>query len=225
MNGLMTRARWVLAQPLIALAALVAAQGGFGLWVAIGQRSVDFPVYLFAATLAARGESMYVVPPGRWAELARELGVATFTDPYLYPPLTAGVAGLFRGLPYPGPLIVWNLLSVAAVVGTGSLLARACRRRWLDAATWWILAAYFPIYTTLFAGQVNTFVALAVAIFVWATAVGRRGIAGVGLAFSVMLKPLSIALVALPLWRRDWRASIATAVGFGLATLAGVILT
>lgn len=202
----------------IALAAFLVVQGGFGLWAAYGQRGVDFGLYYLAAHALRRGDNIYALNQTEWASLAAQYQVGQFAPPYAYPPMTAWLVSLFAGLPFQRAAIVWALLSVAALALAGLTLSRLFVGRWIDGVLFGALALYVPNLTTLYAGQVNTFALLGVALFL-ALLKWRWALAGcLALAVSIMFKPLAAPLIVHLLWRRDVRKVLA--VGACLIAIA-----
>ena len=207
--------------PQSVLAITVLFMSAFALGVVAAQRGVDFAVYYLTAQALRRGADIYALTGADFTQLAASYQIANFTAPYLYSPLTAGVVVALTGLPYAAAFAIWNLLSVAAVIGSGLALSRFMSKRWIDPAVFLILLLWFPIYTTLYAGQINDFVLLCIALYLaWST---RRTFypSGLALAVSLLIKPLAAPLILHLGWRREWRRL--WAVGVGL--LAAVFIT
>ena len=205
--------------PKIILIVFLLVYGAAGLWTALNQRGVDFAVYYLAAKTLPHGTNLYTLTEADWTSLAAQFHIPEVTPPYRYPPLTAGILSPFAGLPYPAALLVWSALSVAATLLSGLVLSRVVSRRRIDPLVFAALTLYVPILTTVYAGQINTFVLLGLALYL-AFAQRQSLASGVSLAAAIMLKPLAAPLIVHLAWRREWRQIAAVAAG--LILMVGV---
>lgn len=74
---------------------------------------------------------------------------------------------------------------------------------------------FFPMLTTMNAGQVNLFVLLTTVLTLYYLNHGRDILGGVIFSMSILLKPFAIALIPLMIWRGKWK----TLGGFLLGVL------
>jgi hypothetical protein len=203
--------------PQFVLVSTVLFMSAFALGVVVAQRGVDFAVYYLTAQALRQGTDIYTLTGADFTQLAATYHVANFTAPYLYPPLTAGVVVGLAGLPYAAAYSIWNLLSVAAVIGSGLALSRFISKRWIDPVVFLILLLWFPIYTTLYAGQINNFILLGIVLYLAWSARRTFYPSGLALALSLLIKPLAAPLILHLAWRRDWRRVWAVSVGLLVA--------
>jgi alpha-1,2-mannosyltransferase len=209
--------------PRLVLIGFLLVHGAAGLWTALNQRGVDFAVYYLAAKVLPSGINIYTLSDADWASLATQYHVPEVTPPYRYPPLTAGFLAWFVGLPYPAALLAWSALSVAVTLLSGLVLSRVVSQRWIDPLVFAALTLYVPILTTVYAGQVNTFVLLGLALYL--TFSQRRPFAsGLSLAAGIALKPLAAPLMAHLAWRRERRKIAAVAAGLIVVAALSVAL-
>ncbi|HLF28884.1 MAG TPA: glycosyltransferase 87 family protein [Anaerolineae bacterium] len=211
--------------PKIAFVVFLLIQTAALAWTARNPRAIDFAVYYLTAHALQNGSNIYTLTDAEWTALAEQYRVHEATRPYLYPPLTAGVVGTFASLPYPQALLVWTILSVMATTLSGFALSRLTSGRWIDPVVFGALAVYVPILTTLYAGQVNTFVLLGLAFYLYRS----QGLiaSGSALAASLLLKPIAAPLLAHLLWRRDLRRLMAVVaslivLAIGMTLLVGL---
>lgn len=137
------------------------------------------------------------------------------------------------GLPFPVTVVAWYVISVGfAFLGTWALVT-ATRQRWGPvigdgvpaevvrgsprigwALAAWPLAFSFPgLVDNFVRGQVGTIVIAGIAGFAALLLLRRPLLAGASLGGIILLKLIPAALLAWPVWRRDWR------------TIAGVVVT
>ncbi len=199
--------------------------GLFGMWVAVKERSIDYPVYYMAAKAHVKGLNIYTVGQDDWNAIASENGIRRYAFPYLYPPLTAGIVSLIGKVAYRPALLIWTLSSVGAVFLSGCALSQVIRRQWFNPAVFAALTVFFPIYTTLYAGQVNNFVLLTVCLFLWLLKNNRTYAAYIALGVGIMLKPITGPLLAHTLWLRDKKKIFACVFGLCTALACGILLT
>ena len=209
---------WVLAPAITCLA----IHAGIAIWAVAINQGVDFSVYYLAAKALRQGRNIYTLSDADFAALAREYDVPRYAPPYPYPPLIAGLVGLFATWSAGTALLVWSGASVGAAWLSGLLLSRRCSRRWIDPTVFGALALFGPIWTTLYAGQANTFVLLALAFYV---ALPGALASGCALAVGLLLKPLAAPLIVHLVWRRDWQRLAGVALGLAAVLLLSLPLT
>jgi hypothetical protein len=202
---------------------LAAATCILGIVAALAVRAntpTDYFVYYLAGLRLAEGATPYNVPLAVWDALAHGSGVTHFTSPYRYPPFTAVLVRFLLPLGPGGSLLAWELASVAAVVGGAWVIGHALGGGW---RTWVAAAAavcFGPVYHTLLDGQVNAFVFLALAVAFWGLVRNRDLPLGLGIAVGTALKLTPLALIALLLWRRRWRAAGVAVAGIVVISAA-----
>jgi len=135
-----------------------------------------------------------------------------------HPPPTVPLALPLARLDYANALLVWNVLSLAAVLMSVVILGRRLGAP-LEAAPWALafLLVCNPLQQQVFQGQLNALLLLLVTLAWSADRSGKPGWSGVwlGLATAVKFYP---ALLFLPaLWNRRWAT-----LGAGAAAFAAV---
>ena len=179
----------------------------------------DFGVYARAAHVALRGGDIYAP--------------STCDDNgwhYAYPPtlavLAAPLADPFTGeprgwaLPYAVSVALWYALSVGCLAAAAHRFAAAAlpdalpgSRRWWYARTGPFMVCLGPVGFTLARGQVNLIVVAAWALG-FAAMTNRRPLrAGLWLALAVAVKAIPGIVALYPVVRRDWRTTLAGAMG------------
>lgn len=210
------------------MTALLIASVVLGLWLVIAIRSnapVDFYVYYMAGSLARHGHSFYAVSQSFWNYTASSLGIAHFTWPYRYPPYTAALAGTLTHLGSHWAMVAWVVANAVALLGGAVLLGLALGDRWGVTLALVALVCFGPVYHTLYDGQVNGLVFLALATAFWGLARGRDVPAGAGIAVAAALKLTPIALIGYLAWRRRWRALVVAIAALGVLTVATFPIT
>lgn len=178
---------------------------------------LDFATYYLAAQVGRRAPE-HLYDQAAWDAIVdrpTEHGLPA----YVYLPTFAWLLRPLATLPYAVARRIWFWASVAAMLITAVAMGVAGKRKrdtLAGVALWLLLPAGLD---TLFHGQVNTFIALAVTLGVLGWASERRGwqFAGgvlVGIAGAVKIFPLFLAAMAL--WGRKWR--------FGMGCAAGLLL-
>ncbi|WP_024793780.1 mannosyltransferase [Tomitella biformata] len=151
---------------------------------------------------------------------------ADFPLPFTYPPFAAFVFYPLHWLPFTLVVIVWQLLTIAALYGVVRLSQQLL---WGTAATgpelrvaaalWTGVAMWMePVRATLDFGQVNMFLVLAL---MWAVKSTRWWVSGllVGLTAGIKLTPAITGMYFLA--RGQWRVVISSALAFGATVLLG----
>jgi hypothetical protein len=190
----------------------------------------DFNTYYLAAIGLRNGYDIYDMvreldrDPVRWRALAEFAGVPEYAVPYLYPPLTAQVVLPLTALDYRTAGLIWTLLSGAAMIGAMYLIGATSRRTYGPSLALLLLLVSVPALTTLYAGQVNGFVLLALAIAIAGLQWRNAWWAGIGVAVAAMLKVTPIVLVGYLLWRRQWKAAV-VAIAAGILLLVATLAT
>jgi alpha-1,2-mannosyltransferase len=186
----------------------------------------DFNTYYLAAVGLHGGYDIYGMMQDRgqerWAALAQAAGVADYAVPYLYPPLTAQLVLPLTALPYRTAGLIWLLLSSVAMMGAMYLVGATSGRSYGPALGLLLLLLSVPALTTLYAGQVNGFVLLALAVAVAGLQRRNAWLAGGGVAVAAMLKVTPLLLLGYLLWRRQWQAAAVAAVGMAALLLASL---
>ena len=186
-------------------------------------RTVDFYVYYLAAYGFDHGVNMYAPPPGTWADLAVQAGVASYETQYYYPPLTACLAWPLTVLPARLAAGVWLVATTVAFGAVGWLLGRASRLAAGRTLALGLVLGFVPALTTLHAGQVNGLLLLTLAI-AYVNLRRSHWALGLGIGTGVMLKVVPLAHLAYLAWRGRWRAVLIGAAGIVFLTLCSLPL-
>lgn len=182
---------------------------------------LDFYVYYIAGALAAHGHSAYVVTGAAWDNTARVLGITHYTSPYRYPPYTAAAVRLLVPLGPFRAMVVWEVISAAALFAGAWLLGKALGGGIKIPLTLLVLVFFVPIYNMLADGQVDGLVFFFLALAFWGLVRKHDLALGSGVAVGAALKLVPVILIGYLVWRRRWRAAlIAVAVLAGLTLLS-----
>lgn len=212
----------------LTLAALLLTCVVFGLWLAYSIETnspADFSVYYMAGALARHGRSYYDITHLAWNQWATTLGVTHYTWPYRYPPYAAALVRLMTPLGLQDAMIVWVVANAVSLIAGAWLMGATLGRTWRLPLALATLAVFGPAYHTLYDGQINGLVFLALAVGFWGLARGRDVPAGAGVAAAAVLKLTPAALIVYFAWRRRWRALFAALATVVLLTLVSLPLT
>jgi hypothetical protein len=212
----------------LTLVALLLTCVVFGLWLAYSIETnspADFSVYYMAGALARHGRSYYEITRLAWNQWATTLGVNHYTWPYRYPPYAAALLRLMTPLGLQGAMIVWVVANAVSMIAGAWLVGATLGRTWRLPLALATLAVFGPAYHTLYDGQINGLVFLALAVGFWGLARGRDVPAGAGVAVAAVLKLTPVALIVYFAWRRRWRALFAALATVVLITLVSLPLT
>jgi Glycosyltransferase family 87 len=234
--------KWLLAGIAIALLATSVARTRAGSFV-------DFQSYYQAAVTVRQGEALYahalrwrdasltIALPGG-AAIAAEVsppaaeGISVVgLSPYVYPPGLAVALIPLTFLPFGVASALWLGLLVASIVGTVYLVSAIVIPRasgWSRLLTVLVvtgaLAIFGPSRISLLFGQTDLLL-LFLATLSWsAFSSGRDYRAGLWLGLAVAIKPTLAFLMLVFLWKRAYRAFIATGVASAAAVLLPVVL-
>ncbi|MGB9722738.1 MAG: glycosyltransferase family 87 protein [Chloroflexia bacterium] len=183
----------------------------------------DFPWYYLTAEKLWRGQDFYQ----GLREAARSLGLADyFVDYAVAPPTFALAVAPLALFPYPIAWGIWQLLSLAALGWTLTLIAREVRPPW-SPPLWIILGClvllFPPLSFHLLYAHTELFILLLLTGAWVSLRRGREIPAGLLLVLAGVLRLYPLLFLLLLLQRRAWRALIAALVGgLGLVFLAGL---
>lgn len=137
-----------------------------------------------------------------------------------YPPSAGLLFCTFALLPYGWAVVVWWLVLASCFAGGFALLLRSLQPLppW-QATAWMALAAFVPVSSTFWNGQLAGLLFLAAVIGMEQHGAGRHFRAGLALALLALKPPLILGIGLWLLLRRDVRALLGLAVGL-LAQLA-----
>ncbi len=200
-------------------------QAALLVWTTRGTFGVDFAAYYLAGRALQQGRNIYTLTDADWNALAAEANVPEVAPPYRYPPLLVGALRPIVLLPYKTALLIWRVLTIVALLITSVCLSQLLRQHWIDPLVFAAAAFFVPAITTLYAGQANTWVLVALALYFLFDQRRHPWLAGAALAFSLLIKPLAVALAAYLAWRREWRRLTALLVGIAVWIVVMVILT
>lgn len=207
--GLMTAASYRLFRsPRLTAALLTALLVGVGISAVYrgawsDRQRTDFSVFVRAAQAVESGENIYDVKTSRqWN--------------YVYLPLLALLSAGFTKIPFGAAVLIWYLLSAAALIAVLSLAARlgSNAREGFFAALTALVFSFPPILGTLARGQLGVLsLLIALAVF-WLYLRKRDAAAGFLLGFGIVLKTSPLApLIFFFLFRRSWKALFSCAAG------------
>jgi hypothetical protein len=190
-------------------AALACALIAFGVWLFIAKashRMPDFEVYWRAGARAAAAAPLYR-PSDNDYQLKYFPAFAVAAIPLGLMPLAAAKA-------------VWFTLSALSLVAlmpvSVALLADRRKPMWVLIAV--LLVALGKYYAEdLVLGQINTLVALVASLAILALNRGREAVAGLLVAFAIVLKPYALILAPWIAARRRWRSIAAMTLGLVIA--------
>lgn len=189
------------------VAANVAALGYFvPKWIA--GRYLDLEVYRFGAKTWLGGGDLY----GRLPPTSVGLSL-----PFTYPPVSAVLFVPLTLMTLAAGGLLLTGIGLAGVI----LMPHGVSRRWAAVAVLPLAAVLEPVRATLYYGQINLLL-MALVMVDCLTPRPRwpRGML-VGLAAAIKLTPAGFVLFFL--LRRDFRAVVAAAVGFGVTTAIGFL--
>jgi hypothetical protein len=190
----------------------------------------DFYAYVIAAYGFAHGKDMYVASLHSYDLIASALGIRSYGGTYVYPPLTAIFVWPLTLLPLDVGATIWVFSNGIASLIASVLLSSYAESKWQRRLVLISLIGFFPVLETMFWGQVNGLVLLFTAAGLYFWRERKETLGGVMLDSGLWLKPMAIALVALVLWRKRWKAftgilvastviSIVSGLAFGFETL------
>jgi Glycosyltransferase family 87 len=177
---------------------------------AVAYNALDFRIYVWGGHAVTHDTRLYLdLAYGHW---------------FTYSPFAAVVFVPVAALPLTVGRVMWDLVSVAALGYSLTLILRLGGYRPSRLAVAGVTAAALaldPVYQTLFLGQVNLILLALILTDVWRVARGRGAGLGVGLAAAVKLTP-AIFIVFFLLAGRTKPAvtAAATFLGCGLIGLA-----
>lgn len=190
--------------------------------------AMDFPSYFFAGKAVSQNLSPYEITNLR--ALAAIEDFKGYVFPYIYPPFVAEVLSAVSGMSARSAQLIWNLFSLASLVGIAWLLSsmnpaespeqQRTSRLW---ASLTVLSLAAPILHTLHNGQINLFVSLLVVLFFWVWIRGHFAFAGLFVAVAALVKitPLGFGLLLLTSGEPKRRIS---GVAVSVATLAVAVV-
>lgn len=203
-------------------AALALVYAGWSTVVVSRDKPLDFNLYYLAGLGLREGRDIYAADVD-WAALAREAGITNYGTPYRYPPLTAALALPLTTLEPRAAALVWNLASGAAFIGAAVAVGAATGLAWGVPLALGVQLLLVPALSTIYNGQVNAFLLLALALALLALLRGRESAAGGALAVGVAFKVLPVAHLCWLAATRRWRpAAAAVAAGAVLAIAIGL---
>lgn len=194
-------------------------------WVALSwnpgsNHGANFRSYRHAAELALDSQQFYdVAPPGLddWAV-------------FLYPPITTVVYYPFTLLEWMTGYLILGGMNVLAGFVAAVVIVRFIERKmgslgWVDVGLMTALFTLSPFsFGTMYYGNINILLALALIIGFVAMEDDRETMAGIAFGLAALWKVFPALIGIWLLWRRSWRA-IATAIGIGGGGLiAGLIV-
>ena len=208
--------------------ALAGAAAVLCVWLCVALRTdgpVDFSVYYLAGWFSGHGRDVYLVTREQWQAAAAQVDITHLTWPYRYSPHLAALMSLLAPLGPDRAMTAWGVASVAALVAGAAVVGSALGGGWRILLSLASLVAFGPVYHTLYDGQVNGFVFLALAVAFRGLARDRSLAAGAGVAVAAALKLTPLALVAYLAWRRRWKAFLVSLAVLAVLTVATLPVT
>ena len=192
------------------------------MWVTSVNNGVDFAQYYVANQMLRQHLPIYTMKSAEWdVQWARYVDSRTGQPRYLpYPPLLASLIGPLTRIRWRAALLVWNTLSILALLAAAIALSQLVAGRWVDPVVFGTAALWGPAYSTLHLGQINNFILLSVVLFLLLMRRCRTYAAAFALSAGLALKPLAAPLLVYLLWHRDYRKLLA--VLLGLAVMVGM---
>lgn len=186
----------------------------------------DFKHLYLAGFLAARGADFFDIT--RMMHAKTLLNVPGGINPFVYPPFFAILLIPLSYLSYNAAWWVFTFLSHAAYFASLAFIIRLLRRDDEPLACWWgflltLSAAFFPLMKSYSAGQMNTFMLLAITWAAWEASRRRDLRVGVILGLGAAVKIAPGFLLLYFAWKRRWTAvysGAAVLVFTGLFSLA-----
>ena len=176
----------------------------------------DFTAFWNAGRLANAGEAVGAWDPQALNTAIRAAHGVAFPSAWLYPPVFLLVAAPLAALPYLPALLLWQLLSFAAIALTVGAIVEDRRVQFVALAS--------PLTPMALAHGQNAF--LTAALLGWGLLLLERRPARAGALLGALIYKPQLALILAPLllFTRSWRALIAAAAAAaGLVALSLVL--
>jgi hypothetical protein len=187
------------------LIALTALYTGWIIFVINHDKPIDFYCYYLTSYGFSNGVNMY--NDVSWEQLAYGVGINHYGTPYRYPPLTAELVWPLTLLSPRFAALIWLVATALAFAASAWLLGCSSQTPLGTPLALGLLVFFVPPLATLYTGQVNGFLLLALVFTLYAFAHNRLAWMGVGVAVGAMLKLIPIAHLAYLGWRRQWQAA------------------
>jgi len=204
------------------LVALVAAYGGWIVWVVANNQALDYMVYFLSGAAYAHGESPYTMAKPSWRALAAGLHISHFAWPYRYPPYTAALFRVLQPLGVQPVLVGWLVVNAVALIVAAWVVAQALGGGRRVAVSLALLLALGPAFDTLMFGQINGLLLLVLALAFWSLQRSRERLGGAALALGTAIKVTPAVLLAWLAFRGRWRAVGAAGAALVLLSLAAL---
>jgi alpha-1,2-mannosyltransferase len=206
---------------LLFLLALCVSWGGFNLGRSLlGPKfGLDFTQYYVASRMALEGESGNIYrTDGYYLGKAKEYGAITGaggTMTNAYPPFTAFCLIPFALLPFRHALLLFSVIGIFAVAGgvwaifanKGGIIGREFTFEGLL-----ITFSFFPVYYSLYMGQVNALLFLCAALVLYFARCRRPWLAGFFIGLATLIKIFPGVLILLFAARRQFKPVVAAVV-------------
>jgi alpha-1,2-mannosyltransferase len=214
------------------LLALCLSWGGFNLGRSLfGPKfGLDFTQYYIASRMVLEGEAHNIYRTDGYY-LAKAAAYGAVTDAggmmiYGYPPFAAFCLIPFALLPFRPALVLFSITGMLALgAGAWAFFADEERmtRRDFTLAGLLITFSFFPVYYSLYMGQVNALLFLCVALVLYFTRRGRPWCAGFFIALAALVKIFPAVLIVFFAARRQFKSVVAAMVS--IIVLGAVSLT
>ncbi len=217
---------------LLGLLALCLSWGGFNLGRSLfGPKfGLDFTQYYVASRMVLEGEAHNIYRTNGYY-LAKAAAYGAVTDAggtmtNAYPPFAAFCLIPFALLPFRPALLLFSITSLLALgAGVWTFFAdeEKMARRDFTLAGLLITFSFFPVYYSLYMGQVNALLFLCVALVLYFARRGRPWYAGFFIALAALVKIFPAVLIVFFAARRQFKPVVAALVS--MAVLGAISLT
>lgn len=173
------------------------------------RNSTDFGVYLLASRALASGDDPYASAPFP----VSQIGSVEVRDAYVYPPALAEFLVLLLAMGDAFARSVWLVISIASLAGATVLLSRKFGHRLAWKWVVLILSAASVsgiVRLDLYHGETNLLLLLLLTLGLWLLSGRHVTFAGLAWGVATTIKPFLAVLIVYLLWKRAWRAAIAT---------------
>lgn len=183
------------------------------------QRS-DFHSY-YQAALNVRNHMDPLAPVAGWIA-SYHAGQQFIASYFVYTPFFALLIVPFTILPLGAAYVLWGLCNAAFLFGAIHAIQRSAGMRFTPVSTFVLttIAALLPPVRFEFTwGQADVFLLFIFCAAIWARQEGHPRLGGILLAVACVTKPQLLLVVAVLLWKREFRMAVAAIIAFPVMLL------
>ena len=174
----------------------------------------DFKHLYIAGYLAERGGDFY--DPEMVKKVKDAFHLPYGVNPFVYPPFFALLLIPLSRLGYDGAWTLFFVLSQAAYLASLALIVRLIAQEDDPPIFWWgvllsLSACFHPLVSNFEAGQMNTFLLLAITGSAYALHKKRDLLAGILIGLGTAVKVSPVVFLFYFLWKKQWKAAAAVA--------------